>query len=69
MSWTLSYFFLILTLILFAGISYLVMRLFKRWTQKSKYASSLNILVFVSSFLVILFITFIIFLINLNLGR
>ncbi|MDR6524681.1 uncharacterized membrane protein YidH (DUF202 family) [Chryseobacterium rhizosphaerae] len=69
MSWTLPYFFLILTLILFAGISYLVMRLFKRWTQKSKYASYLNVLVFVSSFLVILFITFIIFLINLNLGR
>lgn len=69
MSWTLPYFFLILTLILFAGISYLVMHLFKRWTQKSKYASYLNILVFVSSFLVILFITFIIFLINLNLGR
>ncbi|CAH0175269.1 hypothetical protein SRABI04_01361 [Chryseobacterium sp. Bi04] len=69
MNWILPYLFFILTLTIFAGISYLVMRLFKRWTQKSKYAFYLNALVFISSFLLILFTAFIIFFMNLNLSR
>lgn len=61
--------FLVFILLLFAGISYLVMRFFNRWTSKSQYKTVWDVLVFVGSFALLFFISFIIFMMNVNLGR
>ncbi|MGU3375562.1 hypothetical protein [Chryseobacterium sp. M5A1_1a] len=65
--WDLLYFILILGL--FAGVAYLIMLFFKRWTMKSSYALFLNVLVFLVSFLAILFTAVVIFLSNLSFER
>ncbi|AZA76809.1 hypothetical protein EG347_04405 [Chryseobacterium sp. G0186] len=65
--WELLYFILILAL--FAGVAYLVMRFFKRWTMKTNYAVFLNVLVFLVSFLAIFFTAVVIFLTNVSFER
>lgn len=67
MNWELLYFIFILAV--FAGISYLLMRFFKRWTQKSKYEGLFNVLIFIVLFLLILFIAFAIFIANVRFER
>ncbi|MCT2406530.1 hypothetical protein NZD88_03050 [Chryseobacterium antibioticum] len=67
MDWELLFFVFIL--LIFAGISYLVTRFFNRWTAKSQYKTAWNVLIFVGSLALILFTSFVIFMMNVNLGR
>lgn len=63
------YLFLFFSVFLFGGISYLVMLFFKRWTQKSKYETLWNTLVFIASFALILFVGGFILISNLSFER
>lgn len=65
--WDLLYFIFIL--VIFAGTSYLIMRLCKRWTQKTKYELFFNVLIFIVSFFSILFTAFVIFITNVSFER
>jgi len=67
MNWDIVFF--VFTFVIFAGISYLIMRFCGKWTQNSKYKHLLNFLILIGSFSLILFIVFAIFIYNLNLGR
>ncbi len=55
--------------VVFAGISYLIMNFFNRWTKDSQYRALFNTLIFIGSFLVIACITFYIFIMNLSFER
>lgn len=67
MDWDL--FFFVFCLIIFAGISYLIMRLCRRWTKNSKYKHFLNFLILIVSFSLILLIAFAILIVNVSLER
>lgn len=63
------YLFLFFSVFILGGISYLVMLFFKRWTQKSKYETLWNTLVFIASFALILFVGGFILISNLSFER
>ncbi len=54
---------------LFAGISYLIMNFFNRWTKDSRYRILFNTLIFIGSFLLIASVTLCIFIMNLSFER
>ncbi|PIF46142.1 hypothetical protein CLU96_3161 [Chryseobacterium sp. 52] len=64
-----SLIFLVFTLLIFGGLAYLIMRFFNRWTMKSQYKTVWNALIFIGSFALLLLIAFVIFMMNVNLGR
>ncbi|MDP9959940.1 Na+(H+)/acetate symporter ActP [Chryseobacterium lathyri] len=64
-----SFVFFIFTLLILAGLSYLVMRFFNRWTAKSQHKIVLNGLIFVVSYALLLFISFIILIMNVSFER
>ncbi|MBB6370272.1 Na+(H+)/acetate symporter ActP [Chryseobacterium shigense] len=61
--------FFVFILLIPAGISYLVVRFFNRWTAKSQHKTVLNGLIFIASYALLLFISFVIFMSNVNMGR
>ena len=63
------YIFLLCILAVFAGISYLIMRFFSKWTKKNKYEMVFNTLIFIASFFLISFFSIYIFLSNVNFSR
>ncbi|SIS29085.1 hypothetical protein SAMN05421768_101480 [Chryseobacterium joostei] len=74
MGWELTdinwdFLYLVLILAIFTAMAYLMMRFCKRWTMKSNYAVFLNLLVFLVSFLSILFTAVVIFLANVSFER
>ncbi|SFI80662.1 hypothetical protein SAMN05421692_0712 [Chryseobacterium indologenes] len=67
MNWDLIFF--VSTLAIFAAISYLIMRLCRRWTENSRYKHLLNFLILIISFSVIMGIAFIMVVANLSFQR
>ncbi|SDI88319.1 hypothetical protein SAMN05421542_2124 [Chryseobacterium jejuense] len=63
------YFFLILIVMVFGGISYLMMRLCNQWTRNHRYEVLFNTLIFIGSFLLISFLSLYIFISNLDFSR
>ncbi|MBP2615351.1 Trk-type K+ transport system membrane component [Chryseobacterium jejuense] len=63
------YFFLFFIVIVFGGISYLIMRLCNQWTRNHKYEVLFNTLIFIGSFLLISFLSLYIFISNLDFSR
>lgn len=61
--------FMIFVLLLFAGIAFLIMRFFRKWTMKSPYGLFFNILIFIASYLVVFFIAAIIFFSTVSFER
>lgn len=67
MDWALL--FLVFTLMILAGIAYLIMRFFNRWTAKSQHKTTLNGVIFIASYALLLFISFVIFIMNVSFER
>ncbi|KFF01460.1 hypothetical protein IX38_17895 [Chryseobacterium luteum] len=67
MDWALL--FLVFTLMILAGIAYLIMRFFNRWTAKSQHKTALNGVIFIASYALLLFISFVIFIMNVSFER
>jgi TRAP-type C4-dicarboxylate transport system permease small subunit len=61
--------FFIFILLIFGGLAYLVMRFCNRWTAKSQYKTIWNGVIFVGSFALLLFISFVIFITNVSFER
>lgn len=64
-----TYFFLILIVAIFGGISYLIMRFCNRWTRNHKYEVLFNALIFIVSFLLVSLLSLYIFIANLDFSR
>ena len=62
-------FFLFFIIIIFAGIAYFSTRFFSRFTQKSKYHTALDALVFIFTLALCLLISFLIFINTVTFER
>lgn len=61
--------FLLSVILVFGGVSYVIMRFCNRWTRAHKYKKLLNTLIFIGSFLLVSFLSLYIFFTNVYLGR